>query len=285
MNSLSWPLALLASLAMMGAAVSATLWLTPYWDLLAERQMSVLSERFKRLGMNEAGLRYWLRVWGTATLGVFGICWFLLESVPLAIVLTFFSYVAPRHALDFLIRRRTLKLRSQLVGACVGIGNAVRAGLSLPQAIASVAEVTSKPLVYELRRISTRFNRGQPLREAIEDVRNRLDLEPFTLFANAVEISQERGGKLFDVLERIGDNLQEIHRLEQKLESETSAGRQAVFLLSMFPVFFLAGFALLDWQSVQILFSQFSGQCVLSVVMLLVYAGTYWASRIINVAL
>lgn len=283
MSSEAFLLVSLSSLLLVVAIAFAALWLTPYWDLLAEWQMGALTSRFKQLGMSATALKTALRAWGAITIGVFCLLWIVMSSAPLAIVMTFLAYVAPRHVLDILIRRRSLKLRRQLVGACVGIGNAVRAGLSLPQSIDSVCEVTEKPLVDELRRITFRFNRGRTLRAAIADVRVRLNLEPFTLFANAIDVAQERGGNLSEVLERISISLQELQRLEQKVEADTSAGRQAVLLLSIFPLGFLAFFAILDIHSVSLLFTNFAGQCVLACVIMLIYAGTRWASKIVNI--
>jgi tight adherence protein B len=254
----------------------------PIWDRLADRQMGRLSRRFQQLSLSEERLQLFLRVWGVVLVsGTVTLCW-ALDKPPLALVFGFLAYMAPRHMLDALIRRRSRLLRDQLVAASVGIGNGVRAGLSLAQAIESVGNATPKPLADELRRICFQFERGRPLLEAIEDVRGRLDLEPFTLFAVALEVAHKRGGRLSETLQRISASLQENRRLERRIESETSTGRQTVVILSVFPLIFLLTFALLDPHSTGLLWSRLDGQCLLAVVAILVYAGASWANHIMK---
>ena len=257
--------------------------LTPVWDRMAERQMGELSIRFRKLGLDEERMLLLLRLWGVTLVCGTAFIWIWLGKPPLACVFAFLVYVAPRHILDFLVRYRTRLIRDQLVGVTVGVGNAVGAGLSLAQAIKSVSEIAPRPLVTELRRISFQFDRGRPLQEAIEEVRQRLDLESFTLFAVALAVAHKRGGRINDTLQRISTTLQERQRLERKIEAETSAGRQTVLILSICPALFLVMFSWMNPESTSLLWTRLDGQCVLVVVAILVYIGVRWASRIMNV--
>lgn len=283
MSTFDCILVFLSATASLIAVAASVQLLTPYWDQVATWQMGRLSDRFDRLGYRKAKLRVFLRFWGVGVIAVFLLFWLVLEMFPVAVVVVALAYVAPRHVLDYLIRKRSRLLRDQLVGVTVGVGNAVKAGLSLAQAIESVCEETAEPLVSELRRIVFEFERGRPLGEAIDQVRRRLDLEAFTLLAVALGVAQDRGGRLSEALDRISESLQESQRLEKKLESETATGRQVVLLLALAPVVILGMFYTIAPQVMSLLFTTFAGHCTLAVVVVFVYAGTRWAARIMRV--
>ena len=89
--------------------------------------------------------------------------------------------------------------------------------------------------------------------------------------------------KLTLVLERISADLQELQRLEGKLEADTAAGRKLTFTLGAFPLFFLAGFTLLDPTSMSFLYNTILGQLVLLGVGAIVYFSCRWCLRILTI--
>ena len=78
-----------------------------------------------------------------------------------------------------------------------------RAGLSLAQGLETVGKETSEPLAAEIRRVVREYKHGRPLAEALRAAKDRLNIDSFTLFASAVLVSLERGGRITDALERI----------------------------------------------------------------------------------
>ena len=274
---------ILATSAITMVAVSFGLVLIwPVWDTLAAYQMGKLATRFKSLSLDVDKLQFYLRVWVVVwVVAVVGIGYFA-QMPPLAILTGFLIYVAPRYILDHLIRRRARLLRDQLVGSAVALANAVRAGLSIAQGLETVAAEAPQPLKAEFDRIVFDYQHGRPLKEAIEAMRTRLDLEEFTLFALAIEVSLERGGRLNEALERICVSLREKQRLERKLASSTAAGRHAVVVLTVTPIIGVIGYCLVDDQYYSLMFHQLMGQVMLAAIGVFVYLGERWAWKIIN---
>jgi tight adherence protein B len=267
-----------------GTAVGLGVWrFAPIWDGLAMRQMGELAVRFKRLGLDSGQLKLALRCWGAAVPTVGVLLGPVLHMYPLAALAAALAYVAPRHLLDWLILRRSRLLANQMVGAASGLANSVRAGLSIAQGMEALAAEVPLPLGREFRRIAFEYQRGRPIREAIDQVRQRLQIEPFTLFALAIEVTLDRGGRINEVLERLSRSLQENERLARKLEADTAAGVQAVLILAIFPAGFLGMFALFDPPSIGFLFSTVIGQLAVAAIALLVYLGASWAWRIVRV--
>jgi tight adherence protein B len=206
-----------------------------------------------------------------------------LDMWPVAFIAVYLVYVAPRIYLQQEIARRTMLLRDQLVGTVTALANATRAGLSLAQGIANVAAETPEPLANELNRISRDYRGGRPLSASLVDARTRLKLDSFTLFASALLVSLERGGRITEALERIGKSLQENQRLERKLEADTQSGKKVVVILAIFPFAFLVMFYFLNPEGTSLLFTTVLGQIVLLVVIVLVYFAVRWAQSILDV--
>ena len=273
----------IATAAMTSIAVSLGLVrIGPVWDVLAERQMGEMASRFKRLSLSEEKLRLYLRVWGVVWVTTVVGLWFFASAPPLAIFMGLIVYVAPRYILDHLLRKRARLLRDQLVGSAVALANSVRAGLSVAQGLETVAQETPQPLKAELDRTVFEYEHGRPLKEALDAMRTRLKLEEFTLFALAIDVALDRGGRLNEALERICNSLREKQRLERKLAACTAAGRQAVIFLGLAPIGLLGMFRAFGSSYIDVSFNTFLGQIMLAVAGTLLYLGVRWAWKIVN---
>lgn len=254
----------------------------PIWGRLAQRRIADLTPRLQELNVSSSRLPRYLNLWGLAMLLAI-VLGLILNMLPVALMAIYLIYVAPRLILNSFLRRRQALLRDQMVTACITLANTTRAGLSLGQGLASVAAESPQPLQYELQRIVHQFQGGLPLPEAIKEAKHRLKLDSFTLFANAVLVSLERGGRITEALENIGESLQENQRLERKIEADTASGRRVVITLAIFPFAYLGLFLLLDPENTGLLLSTFGGQLVLVAVAVLVYISVRWSNKILSI--
>jgi tight adherence protein B len=257
--------------------------IVPVLDSLAKSRLGKLNDQAESLMMGTGGMLRWLRLWCVLLAGLPIVAWMCNLQI-LSIVFVLLVYVAPDHIVRFLINRRRTKIRDQLVPAIQGLANAAQAGLTLHQGITEVNRDTPQPLRREFARILADYHRGRPLGEAIEEVRQRLSLESFTLFSTAVQTSMERGGRINEALVRIGNSLRENQRLERKLEADTSAGRREVLILSLFPlVFGVLMYCMGPEGSTEKFWTTSLGQIVVLVVIALVYFGARWALKLMDV--
>ena len=276
-------LLLASSAAMAGAVFFLTQLIEPLWDRLTARYIRDLAPMLEALSINPANLPQLMRFWGVAMAASFLFIALALDMWPVAFIAVYLVYVAPRIYLHAQIARRMMLLRDQLVGTVTALANATRAGLSLAQGIDNVAAETPEPLATELHRISRDYRGGRPLAASLVDARARLKLDSFTLFASALLVSLERGGRITEALERISKSLQENQRLERKLEADTQSGKKVVVILAIFPFAFLVMFYFLNPEGTTLLFTTVLGQIVLLVVIMLVYFAVRWAQRILDV--
>ena len=255
------------------------------WDVLAQRYVADLGPMLDSLSLDQKHIRYLLRWWGVSLVASFLILTFVFSMLPIAIAVLILLTFAPRWVLRIMIKRRRTLLRDQLVGGTTALANACRAGLSLAQGLETVSAEVPQPLAAELQRIVSGYQHGQALIEAITATKDRLQLDSFTLFASAICVSLQRGGRVTESLERIGSTLQENQRVERKLESETASGRKVVLLLALFPFVFLAGFYVMHPEGTSLVFQSLIGQFVLLAVIGLVVGSVAWSNKILSIEL
>ncbi len=267
------------------AAFLGCLQLLRMWDDLLERWFKEPVGRYLQLRMSEPLLRELMRWWSLLLIGGTLTLFFVARAWPLAITFALLFSSVPVYVLGYLIRQREQLLESQLIASSTGLANALKAGLSIPMGLRSVADETPVPLSAELQQIVYQFEHGRPLAETLSDTRHRLQLEPFTLFCLALEVAVERGGRVNLAMERLTLSLQEWFRLKRKLDADTSSGRFAVLIMALCPAAFVLLFLATGMDAILMLFMKISGQIVLSGIILLICFGVRWACRIMDIRL
>lgn len=255
------------------------------WDDAMQRFVAAPRARALTLGIDAAVIGRWLRIWGwlcVANLLIVGV-W--LQMLPVAIALFGLLLLTPRFALSFVVRRRQSLLRDQMVGCAQAMANSARAGQSLEQGLAAASRQTPQPLATELQRMMGEYDHGRPLGQALRDAKQRLQLDSFSLFASAVIVSLERGGRVTQSLETISRSLQENQRVERKLAADTASGWKVVLILTAFPFLFLGGFMILHPTGTQLMFSTLLGQFLLLIILALVVVSLWWSRRILTIDL
>ena len=268
------------SILVFASATLLTLSLGKVWDRVSQAYVVTLKTQFKALGISDKKLNAYMRLWGMSmlvSLLFFGV---LLRNIPMTVCFVGILYVSPKLILESIIKKRRRLLRDQMVGAAQGLANTTRAGLSLAQGLETVVKETPSPLAKELGRIVSDYNRGRPLIDAIREIKERLNLESFTLFASAISVSLERGGKISDTLDRIHLSLQETQRLERKMDAETASGKMVLYILAAAPFAFLLFFFIADPATTKDFFDSIIGQIILGIVIVMVALALRMGQRI-----
>ena len=253
------------------------------WDGITRRYVADITPMLDSLSIDHRQLPGYLRIWGISLVAAFVIVAFVFGMPPVALAAVYMVFVAPRIILDFMIRRRRSLLRDQMVTATIALANTSRAGLSLAQGLETVANETSEPLASEVRRIVREYRHGRPLPESLTAAKERLNVDSFTLFAAAILVSLERGGRITEALERISHSLQEMQRIERKLEVDTASGQKVVYILTLFPLLFLGFSYVTNPEGTASVFQSLLGQLILLVIIGLCYFSYRWSQRILAI--
>jgi len=253
------------------------------WDALSEKYLGHLVEKFEAVGFQKRQLDVWLRFWGVLILGTIVAFLIVIKSVPLFSCAMFLVLISPRMIVEWLVVRRRAKLRDQLVIAARTLANAFRAGKYEVEGLRLVSREIEDPLKSEIRTIVTDSDRGLALPVAINRAKERLKLDSFSLFANALNASLETGGETQIAMENISRSLEEDQKVERKLETETAAGKKQIKFLAAFPIFFLALFAAIYQEATIRVFQTVGGQVILMIVVGLIFLTLVWGQKIYTI--
>jgi tight adherence protein B len=241
-----------------------------------------LAEKLRRLRAPTRGLRRWIHVWLVAVATVFFTFLFLLDALVFGALAAAFLMAGPWWLVRRMAERRRRRIEDQLADAMVTLANAVRAGLSLAQAMDILASQCPKPLSEEFQQIVGEYNLGKPLEQTLREAKTRLRSENFALFAAAILASHESGGRLNETIERIASSVLEMQRLERKVQSETAQARKSAVYMALAPALILLVYYFIDPKNTALLFTTVPGQVLLAAAVVLNAIAYFWAQVILR---
>jgi tight adherence protein B len=106
----------------------------------------------------------------------------------------------------------------------------------------------------------------------------------YGLLFSALQTHRQRGGDLGVTLDRIGDSIREIQRLENRVKALTAEGRVTARWLGLMPLAVMAIlYVLVSPQDVISLFTETVGKLILLVIVTLNLVGFLWIRKIVDV--
>jgi tight adherence protein B len=125
---------------------------------------------------------------------------------------------------------------TEQLGDCLTtIANALRAGYSFPQSVEVVSREMEPPISDEFAQVSREVSMGVPLESALEAMGRRVGSMDLDLVITAVLIQREVGGNLAQILDNIGDTIQERIRMKREIFALTAQGRLSAWVLIVLP--------------------------------------------------
>jgi tight adherence protein B len=240
-------------------------------------------DKLRRIRVPVRNLRALLVAWGGAVVGVYIVMWIGLGLPVLGVLLAVVLVCLPWYLLRRAAERRRQRIEDQLADAMVSLSSAVRAGLSLPQALEILAQQCPHPICQEFQQMYGEYQMGKTLEVCLKEAKERLRSENFALFAAAVEASRQSGGRLNETIERIAHSVRELQRLERKVQSETAQARKSAVYMAMAPaVILLMYYFFFDAENTARLFTDVIGQLILVVAGTLNIVAYLWARKILN---
>jgi tight adherence protein B len=278
MDAMAWTCSLVMGLCVAGAA---------YWGATAFQQFvdwveGDLNERLRSLRVISPHLRRWLYFWLGLVVTLFFALWLGGGALTFAAGSAVLLSAGPWYLVRRMSQQRRQKIEDQLADAMVMFSGAVRAGLSIPQALEILAVECPLPIRQEFAQLVGEYRMGRPLERALEEGKSRLKSENFVLFAAALLASRESGGRLNETVERISKSILEIQRLERKVVSETAQARKSALYMAVAPVLILLVYFYVDPVNTRLLFATLPGQVMLSVAVALNLAAYGWARVILS---
>jgi tight adherence protein B len=249
--------------------------------VLHMRKESRLDARLDRAGLAVRPAEY---VVIAAAVAICGLAAGLTLGGPAgAIVLGVPALLGPRIYLQMATNRRRAAFSDQLEGTLQMIASSLRAGYGLMQAITAAAGESPSPTAEELDRVVVEERLGRPLVEALKAMAARMDDDDLRWVVEAIEIQQDVGGNLAEVLDTVTATIRDRNQIRKQVKALSAEGRMSAIILIGLP-FGLAGvISMTSPDYIGELTSSMLGRVMLGAGFVLMAAGAAWIRRIIKV--
>jgi tight adherence protein B len=181
----------------------------------------------------------------------------------------------------FLARRDRASLDDQLVTAASGIGAALRAGLSLSQAVRFAGAETEPPLADALRAVTGREDMGLALEESLERWARSSSSGDVRLLASA--LSLRIGSGLPRVLDEVCRTLRRRASVAREVRSLTAQARLSGTILGFLPIGFFLFLVLTSPGDMVAAFGAPAGIAAITGGLVLQAGGFLWIRRLLRV--
>lgn len=175
-----------------------------------------------------------------ATIGVFLI--FLVAGtvvtgqVIFGVLLGVIGLILPNVYVGHLKRKRTEDLDEQLPEFLNTLGNGLRSGLSLNQAIDIASAEAPDPVGWEFSRVLSDMNKGRTVEMALENLKERTNNENIDLLVNAIIVQREVGGNLSEILDVLAETIRGNAKLQRYFKSTVAQNKLSGMIIGFLPI-------------------------------------------------
>lgn len=207
---------------------------------------------------------------------------FFLNSLVFGLFLAALLYFIPSVMLNNIINRRRERLEEQTSDVMTAMSACIKSGMTLEQSFDEIIDTMYPPISQEFSLIRERIDAGQPIAAAVRSANERLKIPRLSLIFQTIIVSQERGGRLASLMDRLADSTREIERVEERVKTETSGLRLSARIMFFMPVVICGLLYLVEPDQVTLLFDNVIGNVVLVVAIALDLGAYFIMQKLID---
>ena len=158
----------------------------------------------------------------------------LVISFCFAMVL---GFVLPLMILNFKATRTRKKMQEQFPVALDVFVRGLRAGHPIAAALDLLTVEMPDPIGSQFGIAVDEVTYGAELRDALQNMAERWDMEDMRMFVVSLSVQSETGGNLAEILENLSRVIRERHAMMLKVRALSSEGRMTATMLTILPIF------------------------------------------------
>lgn len=186
----------------------------------------------------------------------------------------------------WLMRMRTVRLKrfeEMFPEALDLLSRAIRAGHAFQTAMGMVADELPAPVGPEFRKTFDQQNFGLPLRDALNELTQRIAILDVRFFVTAVLIQRDTGGNLSEILDNLAHVVRERFKIRRQVRVHTAHGRFTGYVLLALPAALAAALTFLNPDLMRLLFEERMGHMLLGGAIGLQIVGYFWIRQVIKI--
>jgi tight adherence protein B len=182
--------------------------------------------------------------------------------------------------------KRTARLRKfeeEFPEALDLVARALKAGHAFSTGLKMVADEMKDPVGPEFRKTFDEQNFGLPMKDALNNMAERVPSLDVRFFVTAVLIQRDTGGNLAEILENLGHVVRERFKILRQVRVYTAHGRLTGYVLLGLPVALSIALMFINPDHMNMLFRERMGQTMLMVAIVMQIIGYFWISRVVKI--
>lgn len=198
-----------------------------------------------------------------------------------------FSFILGYYIYDIYLiiskKRRTQKIKNEMLRAVIIMNNAFKAGKSTLQAVSIASRDLPQPIAREFEKIYQDMSYGLSVDVAFQRFAKRVKLEEANYIASVLTILNKTGGNIINVFSSIEKTLFDKKKLEEDLKNSTAASNLVVKVLMVIPILFVVVLYVVSPDYFNPLFESALGYMVLFIAWLMFVIYIYLLNKIMKV--
>jgi len=207
---------------------------------------------------------------------------FLDQLFP-AIALGLFCLVLPYLVLKLVEKRYYAKFNEQLPEALDLLARAMRSGHALTSGLEMIAKELPDPIQTEFTAAVDEINLGLTLKEALDNLCERVPIIDLRYFAIAVLVQKETGGNVAEILDNISRLIRERVQFQRQVKALTAEGRYSAIVLIGLPIFMFIYIYFANYDYLSLLWTEQIGHYMIYGAIIMQIIGAYLIKRIVTI--
>ena len=145
--------------------------------------------------------------------------------------------IFPLMVINFKATRKRKRIEEQFPVALDVFVRGLRAGHPIAAALELLTVEMPDPIGSQFGIAVDEVTYGAELRDALQSMAERWDLDDMRMFVVSLSIQSETGGNLAEILENLSKVIRERHAMLMKVRALSSEGRMTAVMLTILPVF------------------------------------------------
>jgi tight adherence protein B len=202
--------------------------------------------------------------------------WIIFVLVPLGLFAPFGWLLHKRNS-------RMKKFEEQFPEALDLLSRAIRAGHAFQTAMGMCAEELHEPVGPEFKKAFDQQNFGLPLKDALNQLAERVPNLDVRFFVTAVQIQRETGGNLAEILDNLAHVVRERFKIRRQIRVHTAHGRFTGYVLLALPAALAVALSFINPDHMGLLFKERMGQMMLIGAVVMQTIGFFWIRQVIKI--